>query len=101
MASDSSLPDDLAACHALIRQLAEQNAARQPAIEEQQRALEEKQRVLEEVDASYHELQQEHVSENPKVYAVTEPELLRTDSPKSDGFGGLENPPRAGDFQIF
>ena len=41
------------------------------------------------------------VSENPKVYAVTEPELLRTDFPQARWLWGLENPPRAGDFQIF
>ena len=46
MVFDPSLPDDLAACHELIRQ--------------QLCALEEKERVLEEVDASYHELLEEH-----------------------------------------
>ncbi len=45
MASDPSLPLDLAACHELIRRLTDQNA--------------EQRRVLDEVDASYHELQQE------------------------------------------
>ena len=53
MTSDSSLPDDLAACHELIRQ-------QQVALTQKQHALEEKHRVLEEVDASYHELLEEH-----------------------------------------
>lgn len=53
MASDPSLSLDLAACHELIRRLTEQNA-------EWQCQFEEKCRVLDEVDASYHELQQEH-----------------------------------------
>jgi transposase len=52
MASDPSLPLDLAACHELIRRLTEQNA-------EQRHALDEQRRVLDEVDASYYELQQE------------------------------------------
>lgn len=56
MASDSPLPNDLTACHELIRQ-------QQFAFEEQQRELsrrlDEQRRVLEEVDASYQALQQE------------------------------------------
>jgi transposase len=66
MASDPSLPLDLAACHELIRRQQRDLEARQQQLEERQRQLEERQqqleenrRVLDEVDASYQALQQE------------------------------------------
>ena len=63
MASDSPLPNDLAACHELIRQQLCAFEEQQRAFEEQQRELsrklDEQCRVLLDVEASYHELRQE------------------------------------------
>jgi len=59
MASDSSLPNDLAACHEQIRQLQRASEEQQRAFNEKQRQLDEQRRVLDEVETSYQELQQE------------------------------------------
>ena len=63
------VPDDLAACQALIEQLQERNGALERGLSDQQRELEqqcrvvdEQRRVLDETSACYQELLEEHAA---------------------------------------